>query len=88
MHRVQCVLSGILGMVIAFALAFFAALCALVGFSLWLSRRSGGEIGWDPVSLGRQHPLIFAVLVTAFIGFLAFGFLRGYQFRAHRLARS
>jgi hypothetical protein len=88
MRRLQCILSGILGLVIALLMSLVGLIFCLIVISVWISRGSEGEVGWDPVSLARQRPVIGTALLVIFIGFQIFGFARGYRFRARRISRA
>jgi hypothetical protein len=83
----QCLLYGLLGII----LALFSTLVVLIAGPTiipWsVSYRSQGEIGWDPVSLAKHEPLMTGVLLLLFVSFLAWGFRRGYLFRARRTAQ-
>ena len=64
-------------------LAVLAALFALViGMGWWVSRSAppGQSVGWDPVSMFRQQPLISLALCLIFIA----GFAMSYRRRVRR----
>ena len=66
-------------------LAVLAALVAFViGMGWWVSRSAppGESIGWDPISMFHQQPLISLALCLIFVA----GFAFGYRRRARRMA--
>jgi uncharacterized membrane protein YphA (DoxX/SURF4 family) len=70
------------------ALGLLAVLAALVAFVIgigwWVSRSAppGESIGWDPVSMFHQQPLIWVALCLIF----ALGFGYGYRRHLRRIA--
>jgi len=67
--------------------ALFVLLIAILVTLLVLSRRyaeEGAGIGWDPVSLVRQQPMVVTVLIAVLCLLFASGFTIGYRlYHAH-----
>jgi hypothetical protein len=85
MRQFRCLLAGLAGAMIAILAMVGALVISFVVISLRISTSQGGEIGWDPVSLWRQQPLIAILGVLLITGIIAWGFLFGYRLQARRI---
>jgi cbb3-type cytochrome oxidase subunit 3 len=71
------------------AMGLLAVLAALVAFVIgvgwWVGRsaRPGESIGWDPVSMFRQQPLISVAMCLIFVAGFAIGYRRHLRRTAH-----
>lgn len=84
MRQLRCLLAGVAGAIGAIIAIFITLIVFLSMVSAKMSSPQG-EIGWDPVSLGRQQPLLLVILLSLILGIIACGFAIGYRSQVRRI---
>ncbi len=80
MIYVKSALAGLLAIVIALALLPVIAICGLMLYAWTHPQPEGSSVGWDPISLTKQSPLLP-------LAFILIVFASGFIWEFRRLAR-